>query len=70
MYGHPGKKLIFMGSEFAQVREWNHDTSLEWHVLQYSYHAGAKAWVSDLNRLYRNEPALYELDFSPEGYEW
>jgi len=70
MYGHPGKKLLFMGSEFGQVREWTHDDSLEWHVLQYAYHAGDKAWVRDLNRLYRSEKALHELDFSPEGYEW
>ena len=70
MYGHPGKKLLFMGLEFGQVREWDHDGSLEWHVLQYAYHAGAQAWVRDLNRLYRNEKALHELDFSPEGYEW
>jgi 1,4-alpha-glucan branching enzyme len=70
MYGHPGKKLLFMGLEFGQVREWTHDWSLEWHVLQYPYHAGAKAWVRDLNRLYKNEKALHELDFSPEGYEW
>src|SRR3972149_6544854 len=70
MYGHPGKKLLFMGCEFGQVKEWSHDASLEWHVLQYPLHAGAKKWVADLNRLYRNEPAMHELDFSPEGYEW
>jgi len=70
MWGHPGKKLLFMGGEFAQRREWQHDESLEWHVLQYPLHAGMQRWVRDLNRLYRDTPALYELDFSPEGFEW
>ena len=70
MYGHPGKKLIFMGGEFAQWKEWCHDESLEWHVLQYPLHQGIQKWVKDLNFLYRNEPALYELDFSAEGFEW
>ena len=70
MWGHPGKKLLFMGGEFGQKREWQHDESLEWHVLQYPLHAGAQRWVRDLNRLYRATPALYELDFSPDGFEW
>ncbi len=70
MYGHPGKKLLFMGGEFGQVPEWNHDSSLEWHVLQYPLHRGVKRWVRDLNHLYRSEPALHELDFSSEGFEW
>ncbi|MEM2865932.1 MAG: 1,4-alpha-glucan branching protein GlgB [Candidatus Hadarchaeales archaeon] len=70
MYGHPGKKLLFMGGEFGQWREWVHDESLEWHVLQYEDHRGLQRWVRDLNRLYREEPALHELDFEPEGYEW
>jgi 1,4-alpha-glucan branching enzyme len=70
LYGHPGKKLLFMGSEFGQVREWNHEESLEWHVLQYSYHQGVQQWIKDLNHFYRNEPALHELDFSLEGFEW
>ena len=70
MYGHPGKKLLFMGGEFAQRREWNHDESLDWHVLQYPHHQGAQQWVKDLNHLYRNERALYELDFSSDGFEW
>ena len=70
MYAHPGKKLLFMGAEFGQVGEWNHDESLDWHVLQYPVHSGLKRWVSDLNRLYKNEPALYELDFVPGGFEW
>ncbi len=70
MWGHPGKKLLFMGGEFGQRREWQHDESLEWHVLDYPLHAGVKRWVEDLNRFYREEPALFELDFSPEGFEW
>ena len=70
MYGHPGKKLLFMGGEFAQWKEWNHDESLEWHVLQYPLHKGVQRWVADLNYLYRLEPALYELDFKAEGFEW
>jgi len=70
MYGHPGKKLLFMGGELAQWKEWNHDESLEWHVLQYPLHQGVQRWVKDLNHLYRTEKALYELDFQSEGYEW
>jgi 1,4-alpha-glucan branching enzyme len=70
MYTHPGKKLLFMGAEFGQVGEWNHDESLDWHVLQYPVHNGLKRWVGDLNRLYKNQPALYELDFVPGGFEW
>ena len=70
MYTHPGKKLLFMGDEFGQVPEWNHEQSLEWHVLQYPLHRGLQHWVKDLNRLYRAEPALHERDFSPDGFEW
>jgi 1,4-alpha-glucan branching enzyme len=70
MYGHPGKKLLFMGGEFGQVPEWSHESSLEWHVLQYPLHRGLQQWVRDLNHLYRSEPALHELDFSPDGFEW
>ncbi|QQR67801.1 MAG: 1,4-alpha-glucan branching protein GlgB [Candidatus Brocadia sp.] len=70
MYGHPGKKLLFMGDEFAQVKEWHHEESLEWHVLQYPFHRGMQRWVRDLNHLYRNEPALYEQDFHIDGFEW
>ncbi|MBI5971480.1 MAG: 1,4-alpha-glucan branching protein GlgB [Deltaproteobacteria bacterium] len=70
MFAHPGKKLLFMGCEFGQVREWGHEESLEWHVLDFSFHKGVQLWVKDLNRLYRNEPALYELDFENEGFEW
>jgi len=70
MYGHPGKKLLFMGGEFAQWKEWNHDESLEWHGLEYPSHQGVQRCVRDLNHLYRNEPALHELDFSADGFEW
>jgi 1,4-alpha-glucan branching enzyme len=70
MYGHPGKKLMFMGGEFGQWREWNHDESLDWHLLQRPLHQGLQRWVEDLNRLYRREPALYEQDFQNEGFEW
>jgi 1,4-alpha-glucan branching enzyme len=70
MYGHPGKKLLFMGCEIGQRREWNHDDSLEWHLLDHAPHQGLQRWVEDLNKLYRSEPALHELDFSGEGFEW
>jgi 1,4-alpha-glucan branching enzyme len=70
MYGQAGKKLLFMGAEFGQVREWNHDSSLEWHVLQYPVHAGMQKWIEQLNRVYRQEPALHELDTEPAGFEW
>jgi 1,4-alpha-glucan branching enzyme len=70
MYGHPGKKLLFMGGEFGQWKEWNHDDSLEWHGLEHPSHKGLQNWVKDLNHLYRNEGALHELDFSPDGFQW
>ena len=70
MFGHPGKKLLFMGCEFGQRGEWNHDGSLDWNVLEYAHHAGIQRWVKDLNRVYRSEPALHELDFTPDGFEW
>ena len=70
MYAQPGKKLLFMGGEFGQRREWAHDESLEWHLLDYSPHSGLKRWVEDLNRFYRGQPALYELDFEQAGFEW
>jgi len=70
MWTHPGKKLLFMGGEFGQKREWAHDESLEWHVLQYPLHAGVKQWVRDINQVYRDSPALYALDFSNEGFQW
>ena len=70
MFGQAGKKLLFMGGEFGQVREWNHDGSLEWHVLRYPVHAGMQKWVGELNRTYREEPALHELDADAGGFEW
>ncbi len=70
MYGHPGKKLLFMGGEFGQWREWVHDESLEWHSLQYPFQRGVQLWVKDLNNFYKTEPALYELDISIDGFEW
>ncbi|WP_428672144.1 1,4-alpha-glucan branching enzyme, partial [Roseibium sp.] len=70
MWGHPGKKLLFMGGEFAQDREWNHDTSLDWHLLDHGPHRGVQALIRDLNRLYRETPALHELDCRREGFEW
>jgi 1,4-alpha-glucan branching enzyme len=70
MWCHPGKKLLFMGGEFGQRREWNHDEALEWWVLQHTEHAGVQRWLRDLNRLYRREAALHEVDFEPRGFEW
>ena len=70
MFGHPGKKLLFMGCEFAQEREWNHDQSLDWHLLEQPTHAGVQRLVRDLNQIYRASPALYQQDFVPEGFEW
>jgi 1,4-alpha-glucan branching enzyme len=70
MWAHPGKKHLFMGGEFGQWREWDHDSSLEWHALDYPLHQGVKRLVEDLNRLYVSEPALHELDFSLDGFEW
>lgn len=70
MFTHPGKKLLFMGGEFGQWREWAHEESLDWHLLEYGPHQGLQQWVRDLNRFYREEPALYELDFERNGFEW
>jgi 1,4-alpha-glucan branching enzyme len=70
MFGHPGKKLLFMGCDFGQWNEWNHDTSLQWDLLQWASHQGLQKYVSDLNRLYRREPALHEVDFEYQGFEW
>lgn len=70
MWTHPGKKLLFMGSEFGTFSEWSHETSLDWHVAGYPEHSGVWRWVRDLNRLYRSEPALYEIDFTYDGFEW
>jgi 1,4-alpha-glucan branching enzyme len=70
MFGHPGKKLLFMGCEFAQEREWNHEHSLDWHLLADSAHEGVRRLVRDLNHMLRSTPALYQRDFVPEGFEW
>jgi 1,4-alpha-glucan branching enzyme len=70
LYGHPGKKLLFMGGEFAQELEWSHERSLDWHLLSQPRHAGIQALVRDLNRLYRSVPALHELDCEAAGFEW
>jgi 1,4-alpha-glucan branching enzyme len=70
MYTHPGKKLLFMGSELAPYDEWNHDRSLDWHLLDFAPHRGVQSLVRELNALYRATPALYEIDFSDAGFEW
>ncbi|WP_339662759.1 1,4-alpha-glucan branching protein GlgB [uncultured Polaribacter sp.] len=70
MFTHPGTKLLFQGGEFGQTSEWNFNGSLDWHLLEYNVHKGAQAIVRDLNKLYRNEPALHEKQFSHEGFEW
>jgi 1,4-alpha-glucan branching enzyme len=70
MWAHPGKKLLFMGGEFAQEREWSHERSLDWHLLEQPDHAGIQSLVRDLNRLYRDEPALWQVDSDPAGFWW
>jgi 1,4-alpha-glucan branching enzyme len=70
MYGHPGKKLLFMGSEFGQWWEWNHAESIHWHLLEHESHQKLQRFVRDLNQLYRREPALHEVDYSWEGFQW
>ena len=70
MFTHPGTKLLFMGSEFGQTSEWNFESSLDWHLLQYGFHDGMKKCITDLNALYKNNPALHEKQFSAEGFEW
>ncbi len=70
MYGMSGKKLLFMGDEFAQWSEWNHDVSIDWHLLDHERHARMKTWVTSLNAAYRAVPALHELDCEPSGFEW
>jgi 1,4-alpha-glucan branching enzyme len=70
MFTTPAKKLLFMGGDFGQWKEWNHDQSLDWHLLDWPLHKGIQKLVSDLNRLYQKEPALHELDCSPAGFEW
>jgi 1,4-alpha-glucan branching enzyme len=70
MYAHPGKKLMFMGAEFGQGREWNHDRSLDWHLLDQPLHRGIRQFMTDLNAVYRSEPALHQRDFEPAGFQW
>lgn len=70
MYSHPGKKLLFMGGEFGQWDEWNHDKSIDWHLLRFKPHRCLQKYVVDLNHLYQSEPALYEVDFHYKGFEW
>jgi 1,4-alpha-glucan branching enzyme len=70
MWTHPGKKLVFMGGEFGQRGEWAHDHGLPWEALEHPPHEGARRWVRDLNRYYSSEPALHQLDFAAEGFEW
>jgi 1,4-alpha-glucan branching enzyme len=70
MYAQPAKKLLFMGDEFGQWWEWAHDWGLDWSLLDHPRHSGLLQWVRDLNHLYRNEPALHELDCDPSGFEW
>jgi 1,4-alpha-glucan branching enzyme len=70
MFTHPGTNLLFMGGEFGQSSEWNFQHSLDWHLLQYDFHKGIQGLVKDLNTLYRSQPALYEKQFSPEGFQW
>jgi 1,4-alpha-glucan branching enzyme len=70
MWGHPGKQLVFMGGELGQWLEWNESRALDWNLLDYPLHKGIQQWVRDLNRLYQREPALWERDFTYEGFEW
>jgi 1,4-alpha-glucan branching enzyme len=70
MYTHPGKKLLFMGGEIGQWSEWNHDSSIDWDLLNYPTHSGLRLWIGDLNALYRREPALHRYDTNREGFEW
>lgn len=70
MYGHPGKKLLFMGNEFGEINEWDHEKSVNWKLLNQEFHKKLQRWVNDLNNLYRNESALYRFDFDSRGFEW
>ncbi len=70
MFTHPGSNLLFMGGEFGQSSEWNFQQSLDWHLLQYDFHKGVQQWVRDLNILYKGQPALFEKQYSPEGFQW
>lgn len=70
MYGFPGKKLMFMGGEIGQWTEWSHERGLDWHLLEHDSHKGLSLWVQDLNKLYRGQPPLYEVDFTYPGFDW
>jgi 1,4-alpha-glucan branching enzyme len=70
MWAHPGKKLLFMGCEFGQDHEWAYERSLDWHLLEHREHSGVQQLVRDLNRVYKDEPALWEVDFEPAGFQW
>jgi 1,4-alpha-glucan branching enzyme len=70
LFAHPGKKLMFMGAEFGQWREWNHDGSLDWHLLDDPLHGGLRRWVRDLNLVYQHEPSLHQIDFDGSGFSW
>jgi 1,4-alpha-glucan branching enzyme len=70
MYTQPGKKLMFMGGELAQYREWNHDAELDWELLEYGFHQGIMRWIADLNTFYRDEPAAHRCDTDPIGFQW
>ena len=70
MWTHPGKKVLFMGGEIAQWHEWNHDESVQWHLLQWESHQGIQRLIMDLNRVYKEHAALHEVDFTGEGFEW
>jgi 1,4-alpha-glucan branching enzyme len=70
MWAHPGKKLLFMGGELGEWEEWNYDGSLHWNLLEYAEHQGVQSLIRDLNRVYRSEPAMYEVDFDPRGFRW
>jgi 1,4-alpha-glucan branching enzyme len=70
MFGHPGKKMLFMGNEFGQWSEWNHDASLDWNLLESPLHSALARWVRDLNTFYRGQPALHEMDFDAAGFSW
>ena len=70
MYAHPGKKLMFMGDEFGQGGEWDHDRGLDWGLVNEPLHEGLQRFVRDLNRVYATEPSLYEIDFDPSGFQW
>jgi 1,4-alpha-glucan branching enzyme len=70
MWSHPGKKLVFMGSEIGQRAEWSHDGGLDWAILGYPPHEALQRWVEDLNSVYREQPALFQIDFTGDGFEW